>query len=77
MELSVKRTDLEMFGDCAERLRTEEEGVRGLGDLAWAKSVLREVSLGFVVVEEVVAVGKPRNWEIRSSNWDRRRETSS
>ena len=60
-----------------ERLRTEEEGVRGFGDLAWAKSVLRDGSLGFVVVDEAVVVGKPRNWEVRSSNWDRRREAWS
>ena len=50
-----------MFGDCADLLRTEEEGVRGLGDLAWAKSGLREGSFGLVVVDEAVAVGKPRN----------------
>jgi len=70
----VKRTDFEVFGDCAERLRTEEEGVRGLGDLAWAKSGLSEGLLGFVVVDEAVVVGNPRNWEVKLSNWDRRWE---
>jgi hypothetical protein len=68
----VKRTDLEVFGDCAERLRTEEEGVRGLVDLAWAKSGSSEGLLGLVMIDEAVVVGKPRNWEVKSSNWDRR-----
>lgn len=70
----MKRTDLEVLGDCAERLRTEEDGVRAFGDLAWAKSGLSEGSLGLLVVEEAVAVGKPRNCEVRSSYCDRRLE---
>ena len=68
----MKRTDLEVFGDCTERLRTEEEGVRALVDLAWANSAFSEGLLGFVIVDDAVVVGKPRTWEVKSSNWDRR-----
>ena len=35
--------------------------MRGFEDLARAKSVLSEGSLGFVVVDEVEEVGNPRN----------------
>jgi len=71
----VKRTDLEGLGEsAAERLRKEEEdGIRGRGSLARAKSADRAWSLG-CVIEETDLVGKPRNWDVRSSNCCRNRD---
>ncbi len=70
---SVKRTDFEGFGDVpVDLLKDEEEGMRGRRSLARAKSGVRAGLFGWSV-EEVVLEGKPRNCEVRSSYWLRRR----
>jgi len=56
--LSVKRTDLEML--------------RGRVLLAEAKSGSSAGVFGSEMAEGEL-VGKPRNWDVRSSNWVRRR----
>ena len=56
--LSVKRTDF--------------EALRGRVLLAEAKSELRAGVFGWAIAE-VELVGKPRNWEVRSLSWVRRR----
>ena len=72
--LSVKRTDFEGLGEVTVGRFNEDgdEGCRGCGSLAWANSGLKAGSLGCNLVEEDV-VGKPRNWEVKSSNCDRKR----
>lgn len=53
-------------------LRNEEDDVtRGRSD-ARAKSSDREGSFGWEMVEDVVSVGVPWNWEARSLYWLRR-----
>ena len=70
---SVKRTDLEGLGDVpVDRLKEEEEGMRGRRSLARAKSGVRVGLFGWAV-EEFDSEGKPRNWDVRSSYWLRRR----
>ena len=60
--MSRNLTDLEGFGEevFGERLKDEEEGIRGRVSCAWAKSEERDGSLGWVI-EAAELVGKPRN----------------
>lgn len=68
----MKRTDLDGFGESPGRFRKEEdEGFRGRRSLAWAKSAARAGSLG-CDIDEVEWLGKPRNWDVRSSYCFRR-----
>lgn len=69
----MNRTDLDAFGESPPlRFRNEDEdGFRGRRSLAWAKSAARAGSLGRDV-EEGDCVGKPRNWDVRSSYCFRR-----
>lgn len=68
---SVKRTDFDGLGEVPlERLKDEVDGMRGRRSLARAKSGESAESLGWFV-EEADLVGKPRNWEVRSSYWVR------
>lgn len=70
----MKRTDFEGLGDVppVERLKDEEDGMRGRRSLARAKSSVRAGLLGWVI--DVVDVdGKPRNWDVKSAYWVRRR----
>lgn len=70
----MKRTDLEGFGELPpERLKDDEEGMRGRRSLARAKAGERVGSFGCWAVEEADLEGKPRNWEVRSSYWIRSR----
>lgn len=68
----MKRTD---FGDAEEGFlrdflrKDDEEVMRGRSE-AWAKSLVREGSLGWEIVEAVVGVGWPWNWDARSLYWD-------
>ena len=50
--------------------KEEEEVLRGRSD-ARAKSEDSEGSLGWVMVDGVVDVGVPRNWEFKSLYWRR------
>ena len=74
----MKRTDLEGLGELLPvRLRKDEDdGFCGRLSFARAKSGDRTVSLGRDV-EEGDLEGKPRNWDVRSSNWVRRRSAWS
>ena len=66
-------TDLSGLGESVgERLRKEDEdGFRGRIFLAAAKSEERAGWLGSEM-DGLEVVGKPRNWEVRSSNCLRR-----
>ena len=65
--LSWNRTDFEGLGELPERFRKdEEEGTRGRGSLARAKSAERPGLFGWNL-EGVDLVGNPRNWDTRSS----------
>ena len=70
--MSRKRTDLEGVGEdvFGERRNEEAEGIRGRVSFAWAKDEERDGSLG-LLMEDCEVVGKPRNWEVRSSYWVR------
>ena len=72
--MSVNRTDFEGLGESGPvRFRKDdEEGFRGRRSLAWAKSAARAGSLGCEIEEKVAWVGKPRNWDVRSSYCFRR-----
>lgn len=69
----MKRTDLDGFGESAPgRFSNEdEEGFRGRRSSAWAKSAARAGSFG-CDIEDVDWLGKPRNWDVRSSYCFRR-----
>ena len=70
---SVNLTDLSGLGEsAAERFRKEDDdGFRGRIFFAAAKSGERAGSLGWET-EGLEVVGKPRNWDVRSSNCSRR-----
>lgn len=53
-------------------LRNEEEDATLGRSAARAKSPERAGSLGWDIVEDVVSVGTPRNWDARSLYCDRR-----
>jgi len=65
---------LDGFGELLPgRLRKDdEEGFRGRGSFARAKSGDRAESLG-CDISEIDLDGKPRNWDVRSSNCVRKR----
>lgn len=66
------------LGDDGGLRKEEEEGIRGRS-LAAVKSCCRAEELGSVMADErgVVLLGKPRNWDVRSSYWLRRAEAWS
>lgn len=72
VELSRKRTDFEGVGEegFGERLKEEDEGIRGRVSFARANDGEREGSFG-LFIEDWEVVGKPRNRDVRSSNWVR------